>query len=132
VSPDANSTPAFAASVGALTARSGWPATSPDPTSPSRSSTAASSITTDPTNASWQEFFDTYWRLIYTVATKAGLSDAEAQDVVQETVISVANNVGEYLAKHRVGVQLAAEARQIEERLSQPRHNQSRKGSTER
>ncbi len=46
--------------------------------------------------ASWQEFFDTYWRLIYTVATKAGLSDAEAQDVVQETVISVAKNVGEF------------------------------------
>ena len=40
--------------------------------------------------ASWQEFFDTYWRLIYSVATKAGLNDAEAQDVVQETVISVA------------------------------------------
>jgi RNA polymerase sigma factor (sigma-70 family) len=46
--------------------------------------------------ASWQEFFDTYWRLIYAVATKAGLSDAEAQDVVQETVISVAKNVGEF------------------------------------
>ena len=46
--------------------------------------------------ASWQEFFDTYWRLIYTVATQAGLSDAEAQDVVQETVISVAKNVGEF------------------------------------
>lgn len=43
--------------------------------------------------ASWQEFFDTYWRLIYSVATRAGLNDAEAQDVVQETVISVANKV---------------------------------------
>ena len=43
--------------------------------------------------ASWLEFFDTYWRLIYSVATKAGLSDAEAQDVVQETVISVAHKV---------------------------------------
>ena len=42
---------------------------------------------------SWQEFFDTYWRLIYSVATKAGLNDAEAQDVVQETVISVAGKV---------------------------------------
>jgi RNA polymerase sigma-70 factor (ECF subfamily) len=36
----------------------------------------------------WQEFFDTYWRLIYGVARKAGLSDAEAQDAVQETVIT--------------------------------------------
>jgi RNA polymerase sigma-70 factor (ECF subfamily) len=37
----------------------------------------------------WKVFFDTYWRLIYHAALKTGLSDAEAQDVVQETVISV-------------------------------------------
>src|SRR5271170_4723 len=37
----------------------------------------------------WKDFFETYWRLIYNAAMKAGLSDAEAQDVVQETVISV-------------------------------------------
>jgi hypothetical protein len=42
---------------------------------------------------SWREFFDTYWNLIYRVARKAGLSDAEAQDVVQETVISVAQRI---------------------------------------
>ena len=44
----------------------------------------------------WQEFFDTYWRLIYGVARKAGLNDAEAQDVVQETVIAVAKNITKY------------------------------------
>ncbi len=44
-------------------------------------------------DASWQEFFDTYWRLIYGVARKAGLSDAEAQDIVQETVFSVARKI---------------------------------------
>jgi RNA polymerase sigma factor (sigma-70 family) len=38
---------------------------------------------------SWKVFFDTYWRLLYRTATKAGLTDAEAQDAVQETVISV-------------------------------------------
>ncbi len=38
---------------------------------------------------SWQDFFDTYWRLIYGVGRKSGLNDAEAQDIVQETVISV-------------------------------------------
>lgn len=38
----------------------------------------------------WQEFFDTYWRLIYGTALKAGLSDAEAQDVVQDTILTVA------------------------------------------
>jgi RNA polymerase sigma factor (sigma-70 family) len=41
----------------------------------------------------WQEFFETYWKLIYSVARKAGLSDAEAQDVVQETVITVARKI---------------------------------------
>ena len=43
--------------------------------------------------ASWQEFFDTYSRLIYCIAVKAGLTDAEAQDVVQETVIVVARKI---------------------------------------
>jgi len=38
---------------------------------------------------SWKTFFDTYWKLIYNAAIKAGLTDAEAQDVVQETVLSV-------------------------------------------
>ena len=41
----------------------------------------------------WQEFFDTYWKLIYSVARKAGLSDAEAQDAVQETIINVAQKI---------------------------------------
>jgi RNA polymerase sigma-70 factor (ECF subfamily) len=38
---------------------------------------------------SWQDFFDTYWGLIYGVARKAGLRDDEAQDVVQETFACV-------------------------------------------
>src|SRR5436190_12342935 len=33
----------------------------------------------------WQEFFDTYWKLIHSAARKSGLTDAEAQEVVQET-----------------------------------------------
>jgi RNA polymerase sigma factor (sigma-70 family) len=37
----------------------------------------------------WRVFFDAYWRLIYGTAIKSGLTDAEAKDVVQETVISV-------------------------------------------
>lgn len=37
--------------------------------------------------AGWREFFDSYWRLIYNVARKSGLGDAEAQDVVQNTFI---------------------------------------------
>jgi DNA-directed RNA polymerase specialized sigma24 family protein len=43
--------------------------------------------------AGWQEFFDTYWQLIYSVALKAGLTAAEAEDVVQETVIVVAKKM---------------------------------------
>ena len=43
---------------------------------------------------SWREFFDTYWKLIYSVARKAGLDDAEAQEAVQETIISVAKEMG--------------------------------------
>ncbi len=46
--------------------------------------------------ARWQEFFDTYWRLIYNVARKSGLTDSEAQEVVQETVITIAKNIGKY------------------------------------
>ena len=43
--------------------------------------------------ASWREFFDTYWKLIYGAAIRAGLSDQEAEDVVQETVIGVARKM---------------------------------------
>lgn len=42
---------------------------------------------------SWQDFFDTYWRLIYSVASRAGLRDVEARDVVQETVLAVAKQM---------------------------------------
>jgi RNA polymerase sigma factor (sigma-70 family) len=41
----------------------------------------------------WKIFFETYWRLIYSTAIKAGLTDAEAQDVVQETVLAVSRNM---------------------------------------
>ncbi len=38
----------------------------------------------------WEEFYQTYWRLIYSVSVKAGLNREEAFDVVQETVLAVA------------------------------------------
>jgi RNA polymerase sigma factor (sigma-70 family) len=47
-------------------------------------------------NDSWREFFETYWRLIYDVARQAGFNDAEAQDVVQETIVSVAGQINEF------------------------------------
>ncbi len=42
---------------------------------------------------SWRDFFSTYWRLIYGVAIRAGLTEEEAQDVVQETLLSVAKTM---------------------------------------
>lgn len=45
---------------------------------------------------SWQEFFNLYWQLIYDVALKYGLSDAEAQDVVQETMLAVHRKIPEF------------------------------------
>src|SRR5258706_6218175 len=39
---------------------------------------------------SWKVFFDTYSKLVYSVAAKAGLSHSEAEDVVQETFIALA------------------------------------------
>jgi RNA polymerase sigma factor (sigma-70 family) len=45
---------------------------------------------------SWQEFFDTYWRLIYSVALKSGLNDPAARDVVQETLLTVAKKMPEF------------------------------------
>jgi RNA polymerase sigma factor (sigma-70 family) len=38
----------------------------------------------------WDEFYNTYWRLIYAVAVKAGLRQEEAFDCVQETILSIA------------------------------------------
>lgn len=43
--------------------------------------------------ASWQEFFSTYRPLVHSVAARSGLSDAEAQEAVQETFIAVAKKM---------------------------------------
>lgn len=38
----------------------------------------------------WDEFYQAYWRLIYSVSLKAGLGPDEAMDVVQETILTIA------------------------------------------
>ena len=38
---------------------------------------------------SWEVFFDTYGDLIFNVARRAGLPEADAQDIVQETIVKV-------------------------------------------
>ena len=45
---------------------------------------------------SWEEFFHTYWELIYNVARRAGLSEADAQDIVQETILKVHNSLDRF------------------------------------
>jgi RNA polymerase sigma-70 factor (ECF subfamily) len=46
--------------------------------------------------ASWQTFFDLYWRLLYNVARRAGLDDADAQDVVQDAVMSISREMPQF------------------------------------
>ena len=54
-------------------------------------------------NESWQDFFDTYWRLIYSVALRSGLTETEAQEVVQETVICVARDIHKFKCNRSLG-----------------------------
>jgi RNA polymerase sigma-70 factor (ECF subfamily) len=53
--------------------------------------------------ASWQDFFDTYWRLILGVAIKSGLNQTEAEDVVQETMFSVAKRMPHFQYDPAIG-----------------------------
>jgi RNA polymerase sigma-70 factor (ECF subfamily) len=52
---------------------------------------------------SWQEFFDTYWPLIYAAARRAGLADDECQDVVQETMVQIARRMPDFTYDPAVG-----------------------------
>ena len=45
---------------------------------------------------SWQQFYTTYRKLIFSFAVKHGLSGTEAEEIVQETVITVARNLPEF------------------------------------
>ena len=78
--------------------------------------------------ASWRDFFDTYWRLIYGFAIQRGLTHEEAQDVVQETVVAVAKNIGTFKYDPKVcrfkswllGVTRSKIANQLAHRARQP------------
>jgi RNA polymerase sigma-70 factor (ECF subfamily) len=52
---------------------------------------------------SWKDFFETYWKLIYAMAIKSGLTESEAQDVVQETVITVAKDIHKFKRDRALG-----------------------------
>ena len=52
---------------------------------------------------SWRDFFNTYWKLVCGVALKSGLTETEAQEVVQETVIAVAKKMHDFKYDPAVG-----------------------------
>ena len=52
---------------------------------------------------SWDEFYRTYWRLIYGVGIKSGLRPEEAMDVVQETTLAIAKQSREHRYDPKAG-----------------------------
>jgi RNA polymerase sigma factor (sigma-70 family) len=51
---------------------------------------------------SWREFFNRYWKLIYGLAIKSGLTEDEAEEVVQETMAMLSKNLDRYEYKPEV------------------------------
>jgi RNA polymerase sigma factor (sigma-70 family) len=51
----------------------------------------------------WQRFFDTYGRMLYSIARRSGLTDADAQDVVQETILAVAKQMPQFKYDSKIG-----------------------------
>jgi len=52
---------------------------------------------------SWKDFFETYWKMLYSVARRAGLNETEAQDVVQEAIVSVARQMPNFRYDPSIG-----------------------------
>jgi RNA polymerase sigma-70 factor, ECF subfamily len=48
---------------------------------------------------SWREFFDLYWKPIYSFALRCGCSPSEAEEVVQETIIAFSRKMPDYRYK---------------------------------
>ena len=53
--------------------------------------------------ADWKEFFDTYKRSIHGLAMKCGLNHAEAEEVVQETMLAVAKQMPGFVYDRSIG-----------------------------
>ena len=54
-------------------------------------------------DSSWQEFFNVYSKLIRGVAIKSGLTNFEAEEVVQETMVAVAKYIPKFKYDRKVG-----------------------------
>jgi RNA polymerase sigma factor (sigma-70 family) len=52
---------------------------------------------------SWQDFFDTYSKLIQGVSVKSGLTPTEAQDVVQETMCAAMKHMPQFNYDRTIG-----------------------------
>lgn len=44
----------------------------------------------------WRRFFDTYWRLIHATAIRAGLTETETEEVIQEVMIAAAKKLPQF------------------------------------
>lgn len=52
---------------------------------------------------SWREFFNIYWKLIYSFALRSGLLRTEAEEVVQETMLAVAKKLPGFHYDPKIG-----------------------------
>lgn len=78
------------------------PSDSPSEFLPTRSS-LLQRLKTWANEADWKEFFDTYQRSIRGLALKCGLNHAEAEEVVQETMVAVAKQMPGFEYDRSVG-----------------------------
>ena len=78
------------------------PARRPEPLVPTRW-TLIERIKDWDDHESWREFFAIYSPLIHKAACRAGLSASEAQEVVQETVLSICRNIKAFRADPKRG-----------------------------
>ena len=51
----------------------------------------------------WQEFYDMYWVLLFNFARRAGLSEQDAEEVVMDTVETVARKIEEFEYNRNTG-----------------------------
>ena len=54
-------------------------------------------------DASWRDFYETYRHLIHSFALKSGLAPMEADDVLQETVLSVSKHLESFKKERKLG-----------------------------
>ncbi len=86
---------------------------------------------------SWRQFFDTYGKFLYAFARRSGLSDAEAQDAIQETCVTVAKKMPGFHYDPRIGTfkgwlfQIARRRIIDQFRKRLPRGNQEESGAGE-